>query len=71
MKGPILFILCLIYSPLGNVSFLNCANIMSPTSKFTSLLLKSTLCLYLWLLSCSFCFIYSCKSLIVAEKSSP
>ena len=60
----------LLYSPLENLSFLKCANNKFTISNSTSLLFKSTFCLYFWLLSCSCFWTYSCNACIVVEKSS-
>jgi len=71
LHGPIFFSFNLLYSPLGNLSFLRCANTKSPTSKFTSLLFKSALLLYFLLLSCSCCLTFSWISCISEAKLSP
>lgn len=51
LQGWIFSSFNLLYSPLGNLSFLKCVNTISPTSNRTSFLFKSVDYLYLSLLS--------------------
>lgn len=70
LQGLIFLSFNLLYSPLGNLSFLICANTRSPNWNYTSLLLISTNYLYLLLLSCSYPFTCSCNDCISMVKSS-
>ena len=71
LHGPIFLNFSLLYYFFGNLSFLKCAKTRSPTSKWTSFLLKYALLLYLMLLPCSCCFTCSCMAWIFEENSSP
>ena len=70
LQGLIFFSFNLLYSPLGNLSFLKCGNTRSPTSNYTSFLFKFVDCLYLMLLPCNYCLTFSCNDYIDVAKSS-
>ena len=70
LQGPIFFSFSMLYSPLGNLSFLRCANTKSLTLDYNSILLMSADCFYLLLLSCNYLLTYSWNEYIVLAKYS-
>ena len=70
LHGPIFFIFNLLYVPLGNISFLGCARIKSPTSNSSSHLCWSALRLYSWIEFCNHSLIMLWSSFIPSANSS-